>query len=71
MLKPGDTISISFSNTKLPPITAVVLEVVGSVVYVRYSDDAVVFAGLRGMVRLPRGKSGAASPTTPRKSAGA
>lgn len=59
-MKPGDTITVSFvvagpnAISKLPQVRATVLSVEGDNLRVRYSDDAEMFSGLIGLIRLPR-----------------
>jgi hypothetical protein len=59
-MKPGDTITVRFRVTgpyainKLPELSATVLSVEGDLVRFRYADDAELYAGLIGQVRLPR-----------------
>jgi hypothetical protein len=52
--KVGDVITVVIRGTKIPPLKAIVLEVQPEVVYYRYADDAPVFGGLRGMLRVAR-----------------
>lgn len=55
----GDTITVKFvvggpnAINKLPQVQATVLAVEGDNLRVRYHDDAEIFAGLIGLVRLP------------------
>lgn len=54
-LKPGDKIPVTIEGTgrRMPICQATVTEVDGLIVRFRYADDAPIFGGLTGMVRLP------------------
>lgn len=62
-MTPGDTITVKFvvsgpnAINKLPQVQATVLSVDGDNLRVKYSDDAEIFSGLIGLVRLPRQSS--------------
>lgn len=54
-MKPGDKIYVKFKRmTRMPMLGATVTEIRDNLLYYRYDDDAPVFGGLRGMIRLPR-----------------
>jgi hypothetical protein len=63
-MKPGDTVTVRFTISgpnainKLPTLKATVLSVEGSNLRVRYAEDAEMFAGLIGLIRLPRTSQG-------------
>lgn len=53
----GDIIPVRFVNCTLGPCHGRVTAVDGDAVSFVYLDDAEIFAGLRGLLRLPRGYS--------------
>lgn len=59
-LHAGDTVMIRFrvsgpnAINKLPELKATVLSVESDLVRIRYADDAPLYSGLIGLVRLPR-----------------
>lgn len=65
-MNPGDTITVKFTVggpnaiNKLPQVQATVVAVEGDSLRVRYNDDAEIFGGLIGLVRLPRTPAGEA-----------
>ena len=62
-MKIGDKISVRTTlrgrnaTTKLPVCSGIVTEIHGRNVVFRYCDDAEIFAGLRGLIRLRREES--------------
>jgi hypothetical protein len=59
-LHAGDTVTVRFrvsgpnAINKLPQLKATVLSIEDDLVRIRYADDAPLYAGLIGLVRLPR-----------------
>ena len=59
-LHAGDTVTVRFrvsgpnAINKLPELKATILSIEDDLVRVRYADDAPLYAGLTGLVRLPR-----------------
>ncbi len=54
ILNPGDIIPITFTSWRNPPACrGRVISVEAGIVHFRYTEDSEMFAGLRGMLRLP------------------
>jgi hypothetical protein len=56
----GDTVTVRFrvsgpnAINKLPELRATILSIEDDLVRIRYADDAPLYAGVVGLVRLPR-----------------
>ncbi len=63
-MKPGDTIVVHFkvggpnAIKRLPQVNATILAVEPDALRVRNAEDAELFAGLIGLIRLPRNAKG-------------
>lgn len=49
----GDQVPVRFEGTTLPTVMATVTAIDGKILRIQYDAGAPIFAGLRGMIRLP------------------